>query len=121
MPALTCNQSTLTAATGCLSCLSKKEKQALLVLYLYRQKNPASAAAVPVSTLLAQAACLACAPSDSSIDDMEVYIQRQAALDSGLVEPTFSASVAIKNVVGMKALSFKQLRAMEILLRCQLS
>jgi len=55
------------------------------------------------------------------LDAMEVAIQRQAAIDAGAAMGTFNAGTALKEIVSLLNLSQSQLRAIEILLRCQLA
>lgn len=121
--ALTCDLPTLAAAVpGSLQDMSDREKQALLVLYLYRQKNPATTGqTIPAATLLSTAKCFECAPSDSQLASFEVWVQRQAAIDGGANVGAFSASAVRSEMKCLTCLSMHELKAIELLLRCQLS
>lgn len=119
--ALTCTLPGLDAVIpGSLNNFSSKEKQAALVFYLYRQKNP-SITTLPVGTLMSQSKCLECAPSESLLQTFEVWIARQAAIDAGASFATFSASDLKSAMKCLLCLSFHELRAIEILLKCQLA
>lgn len=120
--ALTCSLPGLDSVLpGSLNNLSSKAKQALLVMYLYQQKNPSTAnTPVPADVLLSQASCIACA-SESMLQSFAVWIQRQAAIDAGAAINSFVASTERGNANALVNLSFQQLRAIEIMLRCQLS
>ena len=121
--ALTCDLPTLNAAVpGSLQALTDLQTQALLVLYLYRQKNPATVGqTIDAAGLLNQAKCLDCGVTDSIQDAFEVWIQRQAAIDAGANFGTFSASGVLQEMSCFTCLSSHQLRAIELLLRCQLA
>lgn len=119
---LTCTQAGLSASSGAVNQLTHHTKRALIVAYLYYQKNPGAAGtAIPASTLISQAAAFDGAPSDSMLESFEVLIHRQAAIDAGASLPAFSASTAVKAVACLKCLSDDQLRAIEIMLKCQLA
>jgi|SRR5690348_329902 len=119
---MTCTQASLTAAAGPFLQLTPLQRKALLVKYLYLQKNTGQVGkVVSGSSLLSSAACLDCGPSDTMLDAMEVAIQRQAAIDAGAAMGTFNAGTALKEIVSLLNLSQSQLRAIEILLRCQLA
>ena len=121
--ALTCTQPGLSAVIpGSLNNFSSKEKQAALVFYLYRQKNPATVGTViPAATLLSQSKCFECAPSESLLQTFEVWIARQAAIDAGASFGTFSASGLKSELKCLLCASFHELRAIEIMLKCQLA
>jgi hypothetical protein len=120
--ALNCTASALNAVIGPINQLSPLMKKALLVKYLWLQKNPANVGqVVPASALLAQAAQFDIAPSDSSLASMEVWIHRQAAIDAGAAIPAFSAGAEVKSVACFRCLAMDNLRAMEIMLKCQLA
>ena len=119
---MTCTQASLTAVAAAMYQLTARQKLALLVKYLYRQKNPSTVGqALSASTLLSSASCIDCGPSDSALDAMELAIQRQAAIDAGAAEAAFNAGSALKDIPGLQNLSMDQLRAIEINLRCQLA
>jgi hypothetical protein len=120
--ALTCTQPGLTSVVpGSLLELSQKQKQALLVLYLYREQNPSTVGeVVPAADLIEAAKCFACAPSESDLLAYEVWIQRQAAADAGASFGTFDAGTTMAELKCLTCLSLHQLRAIEILLRCGL-
>lgn len=102
--------------------MAPKIKQALLVLYLYRQKNPATTGqTIPTATLLSQSKCIECAPSDDQLAGYEVWIGRQAAIDGGANVGAFSASAVMSEMKCLTCLSMHELKAIELLLRCQLA
>jgi hypothetical protein len=102
--------------------MSSKEKQAALVLYLYRQKNTSTVGqTINAADLLNQAKCFECAPSESLLQTFEVWIARQAAIDAGASIGTFSGSALHSEMKCLMCLSFHELRAIEILLKCQLA
>ena len=118
---MTCTQASLNTASGLINQFSDKEKLALLILFLYRQKNPATVGqTLDASALNTAAACLDC-PSDGMLDSFEVAIQRQAAIDAGAAEPAFDAKSARAQVNCLVCLSEHELRAIEIGLRCSLA
>lgn len=119
--ALTCTLPGLDAVIpGSLNNLSSKEKLCLLILYLYRQKNPSTVGqTIPADTLLSQAACLDCGVSESMLQTFEVWIQRQAAIDAGAAESTFDAAAALNRIQCLTCLPMHRLRAIEVMLRCQ--
>jgi hypothetical protein len=119
----TCDLPTLNAAVpGSLQNLSDKQTQVLLVLYLYRQKNPSTVGQnVDAAALISQAKCFDCGVSDGQLAAFEVWIQRQAAIDAGAAEGAFSADGAMARTCGLNCLSMHRLKAIELLLRCQLS
>jgi hypothetical protein len=118
--ALTCTLPGLAAVIpGSLNNFSSKEKQAALVFYLFRRKNP-DTTTLNVTTLMSQSKCLECAPSESMLQTFEVWIAKQAATDAGASLGTFSASDLKAAMKCLLCLSFHELRAMEIFLRCQL-
>ena len=121
--ALTCTLPGLAAVIpGSLNNMSSKEKEAAIVFYLYRQKNPSTVGTViPAATLLSQAKCFECAPSESMLQTFEVWVGRQAAADAGASFGTFSASGLLNEMKCLTCLSFHELRAIEIMLKCQLS
>lgn len=125
MAALTCNAQTLSLAAGKVNQFTKKEKQALLILYLYRQLNPSSSGVIPAADLLKTASCLACSTGrgafDSLLASFEVWIQRNAAIDAGFTSATFNANTARANITPLVNLDEHKLRAIEICLRAQLS
>lgn len=125
MAALTCNAQTLSLAAGKINQFTKKEKQALLILYLYRQLNPASSGVLPAATLISDASCLSCTTGRGAFDELlnsfEVWIQRNAALDAGFAGGTFDANAARKNITPLMGLDTHKLRAIEICLRAKLS
>lgn len=118
-----CDLATINAAVpGSLQGLSDLETQAALVLYLYRQQNPSTVGQIiPASTLLSQAKCFDCGPSDAQLDAFEVWMVRQAAADAGAVLPAFNASSVRNEMQCLTCLSKHRLRAIELLLRCQLA
>jgi hypothetical protein len=121
--ALTCSLGGLAASVpGSLQEMAPKVKQALLVLYLYRQKNPAtSGQEIPAATLLSDARCFECAASDNTLDAFRVWTQRQAAIDGGANVGAFVAGDVMSQMKRLSMLSMHELRAIELLLRCQLS
>ncbi len=121
--ALTCDLPTLAAAVpGSLMEMAPKLKQALLVLYLYRHKNPdTTGQTIPAATLLSSSKCLECAPGDDQLAGFEVWIERQAAIDGGANVGAFSASAVMSEMKCLTCLSMHELKAIELLLRCQLS
>lgn len=126
--ALTCTAQALSLATGGLRPLSKHELQAALVRYLYLQKNPSTAdtVVIPAASLLASASCLSCTDArigrSKLMDMFQVWIQRQAAIDAGWSAPaTLDTNKLRASINGLANLSDEQLRAIEILLRCQLA
>jgi hypothetical protein len=118
-----CDLATINAAVpGSLQEMSDLEKQALLVLYLYRQKNPAtSGQTIPADTLLASAKCLDCGVPDSTLKGFEVWMQRQAAIDGGANVGAFVAGDVRSEMKCLTCLPMHRLRAIELLLRCQVS
>lgn len=118
-----CDLPTLNAAVpGSLQNFSDLEKQALLVLYLYRQANPSTVGqTIPASTLISQAACLDCGVSDRQLAAFEVWIQRQAAIDAGAAEGAFDPAAAKQKVQCLTCLPMHRLKAIEIMLRCQVA
>jgi len=125
MAALTCNAQALSLAAGKINQFTKKEKQALLILYLYRQLNPASTGVIPAASLLSDASCLSCSTGrggfDELLDSFEVWIQRNAAIDAGLPGGTFNANTARAHITPLVNLDSHKLRAIEICLRAKLS
>jgi len=121
--ALTCSIPGLDAVIpGSLNNMSYKEKQAALVHYLYRQKNTSTVGQViPAATLLNQARCFECAPSESLLQTFEVWIARQAAIDAGAAIGTFDSAAFKAANKCLDCLSFHELRAIEVLLKCQLA
>lgn len=124
--ALTCTEPGLVAAIPqSLNRLTPIQKKALVILYLYRQKFPAtSGQPVPGDALLKQAMCMECGVSSTLMDSFEVWIQRQVAADNGVTEGLFVTSTtatAMTMVKSLANLSMHQLRAIELMLRCQLS
>lgn len=121
--ALTCDLPTLNAAVpGSLEQMSDIEKEALLILYLYRQQHPSTVGqTIPADTLLSQAACLDCGVSDRQLAAFEVWIQRQAAIDAGAAESTFDAASAKAKVQCLTCLPMHRLKAIETMLRCQVA
>ena len=102
--------------------MSDLELQALLVLYLYRQKNPATTGqTIPADTLLASAKCFDCGPSDHQLAAYEVWIQRQSAIDGGANVGSFVASDVRSEMKCLTCLPMHRLKAIELLLRCQVS
>lgn len=125
MAALNCNANTLSLASGMINQFTKKEKLALLILFLYRQLNPSSSGVLPAASLLKTASCLACSTGRGGFDNMlasfEVWIQRNAAIDAGHVPGTFNPNMVRTHITPLVNLSEHQLRAIEICLRAQLS
>lgn len=119
----TCDLPTLNAQVpGSIQNMSDLEMQALLVLYLYRQKNPATVGqTIDAAGLLSQAKCFDCGVSDGQLAAFEVWIQRQAAIDAGANVGSFSASAAKNELQCLTCLPMHRLKAIELLLRCQLS
>ena len=120
--ALTCSQPGLSAVIpGSLNNFSLLEKQAALVYYVYRQKNTSTTGVIPASTLLSQAKCFECAPTEALLQTFEVWIARQAAIDAGASFSTFSAGSLRSDMKCLTCLSIHELRAIEVMLKCQLS
>lgn len=121
--ALTCTAPGLISAIPqSLNRLAPNQKKALEILYLYRQKNPSTGGqVVPADTLLSQAACFDCGPSDTLHQSFAVWIQRQIAGDNGFTLGTFATSTALSEVYPLSNLPMHRLRAIELMLRCQLS
>ncbi len=111
-----------TTVPGSLMKMSPKLKQALKVFYKYRQQNPSTVGqTIPAATLLSQSKCLECAPTDDQLDGYEVWISRQAAIDAGAAFGAFSASGVMAELKCLTCLSMHELKAIELLLNCQLS
>lgn len=121
--ALTCTLPGLVAVVpGSLNNLSSKQKLGLRILYLYRQKNPATVGQdLPATTLLSQAACLECGVSESMLQAFEVWIQRQAAIDAGAALAGFDTAGALNITRCLQCFSMGEMRAIEVMLKCQLS
>lgn len=120
--ALTCDVSLNSAVPGSLGQFSLNDTQAALVYYLWLHKNPANVGQViPASTLLSQAACLDCGPSEDQLRGIEVWIERQAAIDAGANVGAFDPAALRVAIQCLTCLPYHRLRAIEILLRCQLS
>lgn len=118
-----CDLATINAAVpGALQGLSDLQTQALLVLFLYRQKNPATVGqTIDAASLISQAKCLSCGVTDAQRNAFEVWIARQAAIDGGANVGSFSASAMLSEMKCLTCLSMHELKAIELLLRCQLS
>lgn len=119
---LVCTEQSLNTAMSALRGLTPKQKQALLVQYLYREKNPGTVGqVVPGDALLAAAVCFRDCATLSDYQSMLIWIQRQEAIDAGAALGTFDAGGAARTICQLTCLSDKGLKAIEILLRCQLS
>lgn len=102
--------------------MSDLEKQALLVLYLYRQKNPSTTGqTIDAAGLIASAKCFDCGVPDSTLAGYEVWIQRQSAIDGGANVGAFVAGDVRNEMKCLTCLPMHRLKAIELLLRCQLS
>ena len=102
--------------------MSDLEKQALIILYMYREKNPATTGqTLAADALLAAAKCFDCGVSDSTLMGFEVWMQRQAAIDGGANVGSFSASAARSEMKCLTCLPMHRLKAIELYLRCLLS
>ena len=126
--ALTCTAAELIKSTGGLQQRTITTRLALLVRYLYLQKNPTtpSTTVIPAADLLKQAACFFCAggpfPNSAVLESMEIIIERQNAIDMGWSAPVqFNITEARASSNALANLSQSQLRAIEVMLRCQLS
>ena len=107
---------------GSLQNMSDLETEAAIVTYLYRRQNPATVGQiVPVNTLRSSSVCLDCGVSENQRLAFEAWMERQAAIDAGANVGAFNASQLKFEMQCLTCLPMSSLRAMEILLRCQLS
>ncbi len=128
MATLTCTANALSANSACLQRLSKQERLAALVYYLWVQKNPTTGVGTvaPADSLLAAAGCLDCGSSriaqDSLLDSFEVWIQRGQAISAGWTAGASTINInALRRVINpLVNVSADSLRAIEISLRCSL-
>lgn len=120
--ALTCDVTLNAVVPGSLAGFDLNTTQAALVYYLWLQKNPANVGqTIPASTLLQQAACLDCGVSEDQLQGIEVWIQRQAAIDAGANVGAFDPAALRVAMQCLTCLPFHRLRAIEVMLRCQVS
>lgn len=120
--ALTCDVTLNTVVPGSLAGADPIFTQAALVYYLWLQKNPSNVGqTLPADTLLSQAKCLDCGVSEDQLRGFEVWIQRQAAIDAGASIGSFDPAALSSAVKCLTCLPMHRLRAIEVLLRCQVA
>lgn len=119
---LTCDLTLNGVVPGSLGQFSLNDTQAALVYYLWLQKNPSKVGQViPADQLLSQAACLDCGVAEDVLQGIEVWIQRQQAIDAGAAIGAFDPAALRVAIQCLTCLPFHRLRAIEVMLRCQVS
>lgn len=119
-----CETDGLATDAACINGLGPKEKQAALVLYLCTQlaahNGELLSELCSPSQLASDAACFTEFP-DSVLDSIEVALACQSAVAAGAPTDCNDIDVLREAIKCMKDLNQKQLRAIEIYLRCQLN
>lgn len=116
-----CDLNTLVRGQKCFACLSQKENQAAIVLFLeQRRAKLLGVTALTANQLRSAAACLGCFPTDPVADALDAFVAQQGAIAAGVAGASTQTIAQIRNAIkGLANTSLDELRTMEVLLRCQ--
>jgi len=123
MATVNCDLKTLLSQSACFQCFSELQNQAAKVYFL-NQRLAKLQGVTPqtVNQLRASAACIACTRPESVADNLDSLVARMGAVAAGA--PGISTQTIAQTKAAMKGfanLSLSELRAIEVLLSCQLN
>lgn len=120
--AVKCDLNTLIKAQACFNCFSELQNQAVLVFLL--NQTLASLQGVTAQTpnqLRQTAACIACSRPETVADGLDVAVAQAGAVVAGSAAGTQTVAQLKAGSKPFANMSLSELRAIEILLRCQLN
>ncbi len=123
MATVTCSLTQLLALTKCFNCFSELENQAAIV-YLLNQRLAKLQGVTPQTPnqLRASAACLSCTRPEAVADAFDSSVALQGAIAAGVAGASTLTPAQIKNAAkAFRNMSMSDLRAIQILLGCQLN
>lgn len=123
MATVNCTLSSLQAAGKCFACFSESENQAALVYFLNQRlaKLQGVTAQTPAQ-LRASAECLTCTRPETVCDNLDSAVAQAGAVAAGVAGAGTLTTAQIKAAMNpFLNMSMSELRAIEILLRCQLN
>lgn len=123
MATVQCDLKTLQQQGKCFACFSELENQAAIVYFL-NQRLAKLQAVTPQTPnqLRASAACIACTRPENTADNLDAAVAQAGAVAAGVAGASTQTIAQIKQAANsFRNMSLSELRAIEVLLRCQLN
>ena len=119
----TCDFTTLNKAAACFDCMSVLEKQAALVFFLNRRLGVLNGAGPQTpNALRSQTTAFIRGSVDPLTDAMDALIAQKGAVAAGdAAAGTLTMAQIRAQINAFAHMSYQELRAMELLLRCNLN
>lgn len=123
MATVKCDLNSLNAAAKCFACFSELENQAALVYFLNQRlaKLQAVTPQTPAQ-LRATSACIYCTRPEVICDNLDAAVAQAGAVAAGVAGASTITAAQIKAASNaFRNMSLGELRAIEVILRCQLN
>lgn len=123
MATVKCDLNSLNATAKCFACFSELQNQAALIYFLNQRlaKLQGVTAQTPAQ-LRASAACIACTRPEVIADNFDAAVAQAGAVAAGVAGASTQTNAQIAAAMNpFLNMSLSELRAIEVLLRCQLN
>lgn len=123
MATVNCDLNSLIRNGKCFSCFSELENQAAIVYFL-NQRLAKLQAVTPQTPnqLRATAACISCTRPETVADNLDTAVAQAGAIAAGVAGASTQTIAQVKQAANaFRNMSLSELRAIEVLLRCQLN
>lgn len=114
-----CDGGVLNSEAACFQNLSRAERDAAIVWYLWQAAQACASYSSDLNTLLADASCFA-VQSEEMLHAMEVLIAGELASDAGASVSITMAEV-VEGIKCIKNVDAQKIRALKVLLTCKLN